>query len=188
MPRPKTVSDEEILAASLEVLAAKGESFTLNDLAERIGLSRASLIQRFGDRTAIIHRIATHELDMTQIWLGALATDLSCSTLQNFLETIVGSMGEGHGFAARVSMAALEARDPVLRQLARARYQLVQDAIAARLPPGPHQHEVAAHLHSIIAGASMQWLTTEAHVGLADFVNVRLRWALDYLPEHFKSR
>lgn len=48
MPRPKTISDDDVLAAALEVLASRGTAFTLAELAQRIGLARATLIQRFG--------------------------------------------------------------------------------------------------------------------------------------------
>lgn len=185
MPRPKTVSDEDVLAAALEVLAAKGDSFTLNDLAVRIGLSRASLIQRFGDRTAIILHIATYELNLTRQWLASLPMETGAYRLWRFLEKIVGSMGEGNGFSARVALAALEAQDPVLRKLANERYCLVQEAIAARLPDGPDRTRIAVHLHAIIAGASMLWVATDGSVGLADFVLGQLRWAIDQLPPNF---
>lgn len=182
MPRPKTISDEDVLAAALEVLAEKGANFTLADLALRIALSRATLIQRFGDREAIILRIASYEVDATRSWLNAIPVEIGRGGLWGFLETIVGSMGSGDGFLARVTLAGLEARRPALRALANERYGLVQAAIAARLPEGPEREDIAAHLHSVIAGASMHWITTDGSVDLSEFILNRLRWALDHLP------
>lgn len=179
--RPKTISDEDVLAAALEVLAENGDSFTLSDLANRVGLSRATLIQRFGNREAILLRIATYEADATQTWLDSLPLDGAGNGLWPFLEQIVTSMGHGEGFSARVTLAALEARDPALRALAHRRYTLVQGAIAARLPAGPERERTAAHLHAIIAGATMQWVATDGDVGLSDYVLERLRWALTHL-------
>lgn len=187
LPRPKTISDEDVLAAALEVLADKGADFTLNDLALRIGLARATLIQRFGDRDAIILRIATYEVDVTRSWLAGLPVEVGREGLWRFLETIVGSMGEGEGFSARVTLAALEARNANLRELAYQRYSLVQDAIAARLPDGPERARTARHLHSVIAGASMHWIVTDGSIGLSEFVLERLRWTLDHLPVRLTS-
>lgn len=175
--RPKTISDEDVLAAALEVLAENGDSFTLSDLATRVGLSRATLIQRFGNREAILLRIATYEADATQTWLESLPHD----GLWPFLEQIVTSMGQGEGFSARVTLAALEARDPALRALAHRRYRLVQGAIAARMPPGPDRERTAEHLHAVIAGATMQWVATNGDVGLSDYVLGRLCWAMNHL-------
>ena len=185
MPRPKTVSDEDVLAAALEVLADKGQDFTLTDLANRIGLSRATLIQRFGDRDAILLRIAAYEVELTHQWLESIEIVSGPDGLWQFLEIIVGSMGEGDGFSARVTLAALEARNPALRQLAQERYALVQAAIAARLPAGRNRDRTAEHIHTTIAGASMRWVVSDRATGLSDFVLDQLRWMLKHLPPDF---
>ena len=182
MPRHKTVSDDDVLAAALGVMADSGMGFTLTELAVRVGLSRATLIQRFGDRDAILRRIAEHEVAATRAWLDGLPVERGADGLRRFLETIVSSMGSGDGFSARVQIAALEARDPALRALADARYALVQDAIALRLPDGPDRGETARHLHAVVAGATMQWVASDGSVGLSDFVLDRVRWCLNTLP------
>lgn len=185
MPRPKTVSDEDVLAAALEVLAEKGHAFTLTDMANRIGLSRATLIQRFGDRDAILLRIAAYEVELARQWIGSIEIVPGRDGLWQFLETIVASMGEGDEFSARVTLASLEARSPALRQLGQQRYALVQTAIAARLPVGPNRDRTAEHVHTIIAGASMQWVVSDRATGLSDFVLDQLRWTLKHLPSDF---
>lgn len=185
MPRPKTISDEDVLAASLEVLADKGQGFTLTDLANRIGLSRATLIQRFGDREAILLRIAAYEAELTRQWLTSIDVNLGPDGLWQFLETIVSSMGDGEAFSARVTLAAFEAQNPALRRLAQERYALVQAAIAARLPAGPDRSQTAEHLHTTIAGASMQWVASDRVIGLSAFVLEQLRWTLTHLKIAF---
>ncbi|WP_408595120.1 TetR/AcrR family transcriptional regulator (plasmid) [Paracoccus marcusii] len=178
MPRPKLVSDEDVLAAALDTLAEQGMTFTLSDLARRVGLSRATLIQRFGDRNAILRHIAEFEVSATRAWINAYPLETGAEGLWKFLEAIVRGMGGGEGFSARVQIAALEVRDPALRALAQERYQMVQTAIAERLPEGLPNKETAAHLHAVIAGATMQWVVTDRMVDLSDFVLHRLRWAM----------
>ncbi|GLQ55892.1 TetR/AcrR family transcriptional regulator [Devosia nitrariae] len=181
MPRPKTLSDEDVLASALEVLASRGTSFTLSEVAEHVGLSRATLIQRFGDRDAILLRMAQHEVALTRTWLDSLPVETGPDALWRFLETIVLSMGAGEGFSVRVAIAALEIENSALRVLAGQRYALVQEAIAARLPDTPERAETAAHLHTVIAGASMQWVASDGTTGLSDFILKRLRWAIEHL-------
>ena len=96
-----------------------------------------------------------------------------------FLETIVRSMDTQDGFSARVAIAALEVRDPQLRTLAGKRYELVQDAIALRLPEGPQRALTARHIHAIIAGATMQWVANEGSATLGDYVMGCLQWYLE---------
>jgi TetR/AcrR family macrolide resistance operon transcriptional repressor len=183
MPRPKTISDEEVLRAALDVMASNGMIFTIADIARHVGLSRATLIQRFGDRDAILRRIAEQEVEATRSWLEGHPIAKGTDALWQFLEMIVSSMGEGEGFSARVQIAAFESRDPELRALADQRYALVQKAIAARLPEITEPLETAKHLHAIIAGATMQWVVTDGSEGLAEFVLRRLRWAVDNLDK-----
>lgn len=178
MPRPKTVSDEDLLTAALEVLAARGAGFTLAELAEHVGLARATIIQRFGDRDAILVRMAEHEVALTREWLATLPVEQAPGALWHFLETIVRSMGTGEGFSVRVTVAAIEAASPTLRRLAGERYGLVQEAIAARLPKSADREAIAQHLHAVIAGASMQWVASDGALPLPDFILERLRWAL----------
>ena len=177
MPRPKVVSDEAVLEAALGLMAAKGMAFTLSDVAGAVGLSRAALIQRFGNREALLVHMARQEVVTTRDWLGGLAVEPGPEGLWRFLVEIVESMGAGEGFSARVTLAALEASDPELRALAAERYALVQAAIAARAGDHPDPDGLAAHLHAVIAGATMQWVAS-AEGGLSDFVLARLRWAM----------
>lgn len=181
MPRPKTVDDEIVLNAALKAMAEKGTAFTLTDVARDVGLSRATLIQRFGDRNAFLRRMAEQELSATRVWLEEQPVTDDPDGLWGFLEAIIGGMGNGDSFSGRIVIAALEARDPELRALAACRYDLVQQAIADRLPADCDRRQVAEHIHSVIAGATMQWIVSDRQVDLPSFVLRRVRWALAHL-------
>lgn len=181
MPRPKTKSDEAVLSAALEVMARRGTAFTLSDVATAVELSRATLIQRFGDRETFLRRMAEHEVEQTRAWLECQPVDGGAAGLWTFLEAIISGMGDGDGFSARVVIAALEAQDPALRTLAGKRYALVQEAIALRLPIDCARKETAEHLHAVIAGATMQWVASAQTDDLTKHVLSRVRWALDRL-------
>lgn len=178
MPRPKTVDDATVLNSALKAMAEKGTAFTLADVARDVGLSRATLIQRFGDRDAFLVRMAEQELSATRAWLADQPVTDDPDGLWDFLVAIISGMGNGDSFSGRIVIAALEARDPDLRAFAACRYDLVQQAITDRLPADCDRRQVAEHVHSVIAGATMQWLVTDKQVDLPTFVLQRVRWAL----------
>lgn len=58
-PRPRTVSDQEILSATAAIIGRLGPSrFTLADVAREVGLSAATLVQRFGSKRGLMLSLA----------------------------------------------------------------------------------------------------------------------------------
>jgi AcrR family transcriptional regulator len=54
-PRPRRLSDAAILEAAFEVVRRTGpERFTLADVGQEVGLSAATLVQRFGSKRALL--------------------------------------------------------------------------------------------------------------------------------------
>ena len=73
MSRRKTLSDEEILDRALPVMARAGPSgFTLGDLAAEIGLSPATLLQRFGSKRRLIERSFARDNERFARWIADL--------------------------------------------------------------------------------------------------------------------
>ena len=56
MARPRTVSDEDVLAAARKVFLARGPGAPVSDIAARVGLSQPALFRRFGDKNEILRR------------------------------------------------------------------------------------------------------------------------------------
>lgn len=180
MPRKKAVSDDEVLDAANAVLAERGgTAFTLNDVARKVGLARATLIQRFANRDTILQRMAEREVVATEQYLASFPVRVGLSGLRQFLRGIVQSMGSGEDFSVRVLVAFVEATDPQLRAYAARRYALVEQAIFQRLPETPDRAVLARHLHTVIAGASMRWVA-ERDGRLGDFVCRCVAEALAY--------
>ena len=58
-PRPRTVSDIDILTATHRVISRLGPNrFTLADVAKESGLSPATLVQRFGSKRGLLLALA----------------------------------------------------------------------------------------------------------------------------------
>jgi AcrR family transcriptional regulator len=71
MPRRKSISDEDILDRALPVIARAGPAgFTLADIATEIGLSPATLLQRFGDKKTLVERAFGRDNERFARWVA----------------------------------------------------------------------------------------------------------------------
>ena len=59
MPRPKTISDVDVLAAAREVFLNRGPNVSTVEIAKRVGLSQPALFQRFGDKASLFLKAMT---------------------------------------------------------------------------------------------------------------------------------
>jgi AcrR family transcriptional regulator len=63
-PRPRTIDDARILEAAGQVVARRGPvRFTLADVASEVGLSAATLVQRFGSKRGLLLALARSARD-----------------------------------------------------------------------------------------------------------------------------
>jgi len=184
MPRPKLKSDEEVLDAALGVLKRSGPlEFTLAEVAKAVGLSRATLIQRFTNRDVLLVRMMERNVEQVRDYLDALPCGPGPQGLWEFLQALVRSMNTRRDFSVNFLISWYELQVPELRALAIRRNQSVIAAIRQRLPSGaPPGADVL--LHSIIAGATAQW-TAELNGPCADHVLRQIATALRLMfPRH----
>ncbi len=93
-PRPRRVSDTVILNAAFKVVSQTGpDRFTLADVGNEVGLSAATLVQRFGSKRLLL-------LAMLQQVVGLVS--------HRFLEKV----DQGHSPLETLYAAAMERTDP----------------------------------------------------------------------------
>lgn len=178
MPRPKTMPDEEVLKAAFALIRAEGpEGVTFAALAARTGLSGATLVQRFENKTRLIHRA------LMQAWdgLDGQTTELVATvprTPEGAIALLVGLSGDYGGiesYADDLRILREDLRDPLLRARgARWRDVLsgVLDECLASLPcasPG---------LGLLMAAqwqGSLLWWSFDPQVPVTEFVETSLR-------------
>ncbi|WP_196259581.1 TetR/AcrR family transcriptional regulator [Pelagibacterium limicola] len=182
MPRPKLHSDETILTKAHEVLVAKGPSnFTLTDVANAVGISRAALIQRFNDKDTLHLRVMEKATEEVRAYFAAASKDVGLGPLWNMLKDLIAGVGTGEDFAGYLLLEWSDVTHPALNTLAVARNRMVRNAIRDRLPEGPHDRDKAALLiQSVIQGSCMQWLV-EKQGTLNAFMLAQTRAIIDTL-------
>ena len=186
MPRPKLHSDEFILDAALSVLLQKGPStFTLSDVAETVGMSRAALIQRFKDKATLHHRVMERSTQQVRNYFENMHPESDLDELWAMLKDLIGGMGSGSGTEGYLLLLWGDVQEPSLRSLSAERNRLVLKAIEDGLPFDPHPRDHTAGLvQAIIQGACMQWLVSPEGE-LAGFMIDRTRRFLSILyPDH----
>ena len=115
MPRPKTRSDEDVLDGALTLLRAGRLTFAT--LAEKSGLSGATLVQRFGGKDGLRQRallLAWDRLDARTAELAA-ASPMTAAGAVDLLVGLSGQYEEIDQYAENLLILREDLRDPVLR-------------------------------------------------------------------------
>ncbi|TKT75358.1 TetR/AcrR family transcriptional regulator [Aquamicrobium sp. LC103] len=118
MPRPKTLSDKDVLDAALAIVHRNGpEALTFASLSERCGLSPATLVQRFRNMAGIKQAALLHAWDSLDEKTASLAASVP-RTPVGAVELLVGLSGDYGGieaYAEGLLVLREDLRDPALR-------------------------------------------------------------------------
>lgn len=182
MPRAKQLSDEVLLDAAMPAIFSKAPgAFTLAEVAKAVGLSAATLVQRFGSKHELVVAALALANERNFAALEGLPPDRGAdAVIRIFVERTPGSEHEAllgdQLLWLRASMA-----DPRINRLSRNYFVRFRAAIAERLPPLPLPAEEAVLLiEAQWHGAMTQWgIGREGH--LRDYVEERLRALFDAL-------
>jgi AcrR family transcriptional regulator len=123
MPRPKTQSDALVLEAALALMYERGpEALTFASLADRCGLSGATLVQRFESKARLRQSTLLYAWDRLDEETARRAAAVS-RTPEGAIELLVGLStlyGEIDSYAQMPRLLHEDLRDPVLRERAAA--------------------------------------------------------------------
>jgi AcrR family transcriptional regulator len=87
MPRPRTISDEAVLDTVLALVHRVGPArVTFAAAAAEVGLSAATLVQRFGTKRELLLAVDRRGVDL---WVGALDRSTATSPLARVVEGLV---------------------------------------------------------------------------------------------------
>jgi AcrR family transcriptional regulator len=150
MPRPKTRSDETVLDAALQFVHERGiEQLSFAAVAERCGLSSATLVQRFGTKPQLRLKVLLRAWDHLDAQTAALAASAP-KTPDGAIDLLIGLSGFGDidNYADSLLLLREDLRDPLLRRRgARWEAELVAALAACFGEEAPPQlgHALASH-------------------------------------------
>ena len=145
MPRNRTIPDEVVLSAALDIVHADGPAaLSFGALAERVGLAGSTLVQRFGSRAGLLQRALLHAWDHLDA-ATARADAAAAPGKAGVVELLVDLSGEytEDDFADQLLVLREDLRDPALRARGEAWIDALAGMIDRRLagqtaadPPG----------------------------------------------------
>jgi len=171
MPRVKVISDKAVLKAALTVMFRRGPTdFTLADVAQAAGIAPATLVQRFGGKHGlIVAAFAEDNRRFADALAGAPAT-IGAEAVIDLFWTVTPSEADEDALADQLLWLRQDMGDLRLNALARERFAILRQAVAARLPALPMDGATAARLvEAQWQGALTQW-AVDRHGRLADYV------------------
>ena len=118
MPRHKTLSDRDVLAAAHKLIHERGpEALTFESLARACGLSASTLVQRFGTKAGLKQSTLLHAWDRLDEKTASLAATVP-KTAAGAIELLVAlsrDYGGIEAYAEGLLVLREDLRDPVLR-------------------------------------------------------------------------
>ncbi len=189
MPRPRSATDSQIIAATVAAIGKHGPAkLTLAHIADEIGLSPAALVQRFGSKAGLMAAVASdaaHHADAAFDQAQARTE----SPVEAVVEAMVAFAGDLHDrteLANHLAMLQLDLTDPELRRhtVAQARVvrtrirRLLEEATATGELRATDLDELTQTIHAAYTGAALTW-AIDGSGDLADWIRRRVSAVLD---------
>lgn len=167
-PRPRTVSDEEILAATARMIGRVGPvRLTLAHVAREVGLSPATLIQRFGSKRKLLLSLARQGEGDDGGFLEQLRAE-GCSPLEAaraFLLCFAGLAASPKEMANHLAFLQIDLTDAAFHRITSRLFRSNQELLAGLLADAKRGGEVvyadpqslARLLLAVVNGSLLTW-------------------------------
>jgi AcrR family transcriptional regulator len=187
VPRPRTVDDDVLLAAALDLIGRVGPArLTLARVAEEVGLAPATLVQRFGSKRGLMLAAARRGTD----WAGRFAAARAAAATR--VEALIAGLVEAtaavrspESMANGIAFLQIDLSDDEFHAEALAGAKAMQQEIAALLREAVDAGELAGADPGVLAdtvattynGALITWaIHREGEIG--DWLRLRLEAVL----------
>jgi AcrR family transcriptional regulator len=167
-PRPRTVSDETILAAAARMIGRTGPArLTLAEVGNEVGLSPATLLQRFGSKRGLLLALVRQSVDSVDRRFRDMraASDSALEAVIAAASDMATHVRTPEELANNLAFFQLDLSDPEFHRLAlehsrrvRAGYrELLAEAIAAGALRSCDTEALASALQGVAAGSLLNW-------------------------------
>lgn len=168
MPRPKTVSDEEVLRVAMRLMGQLGPSgFTLAEVGRVAGIAPATLVQRFGSkRNLLLAVVAQGSSSMDEFFDQALAGAASpLSALLDLTGECAAFLGKPGEMANHLAFLQIDLSDPDFHRHMVAQFRAMRAGFERMLKAAERAGEIrpgaaanlARMLQIVYNGALLVW-------------------------------
>ncbi len=166
-PRPRSISDKQILEAAERALQQIGPaSLSLADIGREAGLAPATLLQRFGSKRNLLLRLLEREDEVKGRTLEARTRSrTTLGAVFRLLEGLADRAQTAEGLAHRLAFLQMDLSDTEFRQRAlqqaratrSALRELLNEAVAHGELRPCNTRQLAKAAHAIAGGALALW-------------------------------
>jgi AcrR family transcriptional regulator len=178
MPRPKTLSDADVLATAYRLVHAHGpDALTFASVAEACGLSASTLVQRFGSKAGLVRSALLHAWDGLDAKTARLAAAVP-KTPEGAIGLLVElsrDYGGIESYAEGLLVLREDLRDPVLRARGRAWKDALSGALEDCFAKVPQAPEGIGLLIAAQWQGSLLWWSFDPRGEVESFVEDGLR-------------
>jgi len=168
MPRPRSVSDEAILAATARTIGRVGPlRLTLAHVAREVGLSPATLIQRFGSKRALLLAFARQGGGDEQGYMDRLRAEgrTALATARAFLLCFAGLAQSPKEMANNLAFLQIDLTDAAFHRITSRLFRSQHQALAGLLAEAQAEGELgpvdaralARVLLAVVNGSLLTW-------------------------------
>jgi AcrR family transcriptional regulator len=176
MARRKTLSDEAVLDAALDLIRQRGpEALTFESVSKACGLSGATLVQRFGSKAALKQAALLRAWDGLDAQTASLAAAVP-ATPAGAIALLVGLSDYGgiEAYAEGLLVLREDLRDPVLRARGAAWQGALVAALDACFAGTPQAPRETGRLMAAQWQGSLVWWGFDPHGTIGDHVRAEL--------------
>lgn len=167
--RPRTVSDEDLINATLRVMSRLGPvKLTLAEVGKEAGVTAATLVQRFGSKRALLLKICAGAAAFTDACFDIVRADHPASPLDALMAAATGMAAHAHSpeeLANSLAFLQIDITDPAFHvhtlEMSRknvAGYRaLLKEAIAAGEMKAHDTGRMARAVNAVAAGSLINW-------------------------------
>jgi len=163
MTRPKTLDDEIVLQKTLDLIIQHGAaSFTLRQVSKKVGLSPATLLQRFESRDKLLAKAIHHHNAKEKDRLANLRLNTKGTPEKAIMRLLIEdaeAFEKPSDVAAGLDILKMDMIDKDLKETTKEYFGIRIDHIESLLPKkkGSDTRENAAFLLDVWQGSIMMW-------------------------------
>jgi AcrR family transcriptional regulator len=184
VPRPRTIDDETVLSVAAALIGRVGPGqVTLQRVAEEVGLSAATLVQRFGSKRELLLAVARSGASRS---LERAPGDTALEAITNGLTAQVRSIDSPATLANHLAFLQMDLQDPDFHAVAladaRVRQAQVKDLLdeavaGGELKRGTDTEALSLAIVTSFNGSMVTW-AIQGEGPLGDFMRAQLNTLL----------
>ena len=169
MPRPRLVTDDQIISGTIAAIGKHGPAkLTLAHVATEVGVTPAALVRRFGSKAALLAAVANAGADYADEVFDSADARTPNAPLEALRHAISGLAGPIHDrieLANHMAMLQLDISDPDLRRQTAAQSRAIRRRIGLLLERAVSTGELRATdtgaladaVHTAYSGGLITW-------------------------------